>query len=169
MRQQVQCLHDLIISRELAFKKGVWYILEDNCILHGCNGQRRYVSTLPVSDPCLYFNFSDTRPLEEDKEDKESGVEKETFDSVLERMLAIYKAKNHDYGNSFDLSLDEFGMVAALTRMNDKLNRLKVLSRTDAKVGEAMGDTLLDLANYSVMSLVWLRNHSCHAKLKSQN
>lgn len=69
---------------------------------------------------------------------------------------AIHEAKNADYGNSFDKSLDEFGIVASLVRMTDKLNRAKQLSHNEARVDESMRDTLMDLANYAVMTVRWL-------------
>lgn len=80
----------------------------------------------------------------------------ESFDKLLQEMSETYRKKNADYGNSFDQSLDEFGMTAALVRMNDKMNRLKTLSKQEAKVDESMRDTLMDLANYAVMTVQWL-------------
>lgn len=79
------------------------------------------------------------------------------FKDILKKMEETYKAKNADYGNSFEHSLYEFGLVAAVVRMNDKMNRIKSLIKSEAKVkDESIKDTLLDLANYSVMTLAWL-------------
>ncbi|MGM8137644.1 DUF1599 domain-containing protein [Enterococcus italicus] len=75
-------------------------------------------------------------------------------------MARTYKAKNADYGNSFDKSLDEFGIVASLVRMTDKLNRAKQLSHKEARVDESMRDTLMDLANYAVMTVLWMETES---------
>ncbi|WP_288745814.1 nucleotide modification associated domain-containing protein [uncultured Enterococcus sp.] len=72
-------------------------------------------------------------------------------------MAQTYGAKNADYGNSFDKSLDEFGIVASLVRITDKLNRAKQLSRKEAHVDESMRDTLMDLANYAVMTVLWMQ------------
>ncbi len=71
-------------------------------------------------------------------------------------LIQTYINKNSDYGNSFDKSLDEFGIVASLVRMTDKLNRAKQLSQQEARVDESMRDTLMDLANYAVMTVRWL-------------
>ena len=49
----------------------------------------------------------------------------EDFSALLETMKLMYIAKNHDYGNSFEKSCDEYGITAALVRMEDKFNRLK--------------------------------------------
>lgn len=79
------------------------------------------------------------------------------FQDITTKMLETYTNKNHDYGNSFEQSLDKFGIVAALVRMGDKMNRIESLSKKDAKVkDESIKDTLLDLANYSIMTLMWL-------------
>ena len=79
------------------------------------------------------------------------------FKTITEKMLDTYERKNHDYGNSFDESLNEFGLVASVVRINDKINRLKSLYNKDAKVAdESLRDTLMDLANYSIMTVMWM-------------
>lgn len=81
------------------------------------------------------------------------------FKEITEHMADTYERKNHDYGNSFDKSLDEFGLIAAVVRMEDKMNRIKSLIKKEAKVkDESIKDTLLDLANYSIMTYMWLNN-----------
>lgn len=81
----------------------------------------------------------------------------EQFMSITQNMAKTYAAKNHDYGNSFEESLDEFGLVASVVRLGDKMNRIKSLIKKEAQVkDESIKDTLLDLASYSVMTLMWL-------------
>ena len=81
----------------------------------------------------------------------------EKFRAILEEMAQTYERKNHDYGNSFDDSLDKHGLTAAVVRMEDKLNRLNSLKDKEAKVvGESLMDTLTDLANYAIMTRKWL-------------
>ena len=81
------------------------------------------------------------------------------FDTILLKMSELYNKKNHDYGDSFTKSCNEFGLTAPIIRLSDKLNRLKTLSQTSPVIGdERIEDTLLDLANYAVMTLVWLKN-----------
>lgn len=81
----------------------------------------------------------------------------EKFRNITNEMAKTYAAKNHDYGNSFEQSLDEFGLVASVVRLGDKMNRIKSLIKKEAKVkDESIKDTLLDLASYSVMALMWL-------------
>lgn len=73
-------------------------------------------------------------------------------------LIQTYIDKNSDYGNSFDQSLAEFGLVASAVRMTDKLNRFKTLmDKPHIKVDESLGDTLLDLANYAVMTARYIK------------
>lgn len=81
------------------------------------------------------------------------------FEDLTKEMNQLYERKNRDYGNSFDKTLDEFGVVAGLIRMNDKMNRIKSIYNKDTNVkDESLEDTLIDLANYAVMTLKWLNN-----------
>lgn len=78
----------------------------------------------------------------------------EVFAEITQKMAAVYKAKNHDYGDSFEKVRSKFP-TAILVRLNDKLNRLETLMGGEvAQVKEeSIDDTLLDLANYAVMEL----------------
>ncbi len=88
---------------------------------------------------------------------KETPCQDSTFESILQNMLSTYKAKNKDYGNSFDKTLNEFGLLASVIRMSDKMERIKTLINTEAAVkDEKIEDTLLDLANYAVLTLTWM-------------
>lgn len=91
--------------------------------------------------------------------DMKDSIESTSFETITKEMVKTYVDKNHDYGNSFNKSMDEFGVTAAVVRMSDKMERLKTLSKTDAKVAdEKIEDTLLDLANYAVMTVMYLRS-----------
>lgn len=81
----------------------------------------------------------------------------EQFMSVTHNMAKTYAAKNHDYGNSFEQSLDKFGLVASVVRLGDKMNRIESLTKKEAQVkDESVKDTLLDMANYAIMTVMWL-------------
>lgn len=71
----------------------------------------------------------------------------------------IYRRKNSDYGDSFHKSYEEYGMLMACIRLEDKLNRLKQLTRTSSQSvkDESIEDTLMDLANYAIMTLIELK------------
>lgn len=84
----------------------------------------------------------------------------EEFKSITSQMHDTYIKKNHDYGNSFDKSIDELGIVAAVTRMSDKIERLKSLVKKESEVkDESFLDTVMDLANYAVMTAMYIKKH----------
>ena len=84
----------------------------------------------------------------------------EQFMSITQNMAKTYAAKNHDYGNSFEESLDEFGLVASVVRLGDKMNRIKSLIKKEAQVkDESIKDTLLDMANYAIMTVMWMNKN----------
>lgn len=77
-------------------------------------------------------------------------------EAVCQELNELYDRKNRDYGDSYHILYLEEGMAAARIRLSDKLNRFKVLSRTgDAAVkDESMRDTLIDLANYAILTVM---------------
>lgn len=82
------------------------------------------------------------------------------FMSITQNMAETYAAKNHDYGDSFGQSLDEFGLVASVVRLGDKMNRIKSLIKKEAQVkDESIKDTLLDMANYAIMTVMWMNKN----------
>ena len=83
------------------------------------------------------------------------------FETITNKMLDTYKAKNHDYGNSFTNLFNECGMIYAYGHMAEKLARVKSLMKDEEKVkGEGMKDSLLDLANYAILTVMELDNHN---------
>lgn len=82
------------------------------------------------------------------------------FEQITTNMFDLYKRKNADYGNSVAKTFDEYGLVSFLVRIEDKLNRVATLAKkstTEQQVkDEKIEDTLLDLANYSIMALIEL-------------
>lgn len=87
-------------------------------------------------------------------------VTPKSMEDQYEHQLETFKRKNHDYGNSFEKSLDTFGLVAGIVRMSDKFERLVSLNdpSKDAQIAsESLVDTLEDLSNYSAMAACWLK------------
>lgn len=82
----------------------------------------------------------------------------EKHKEICNRLNKLYEAKNADYGDSFGKSYKEYGLTVSCIRLEDKLNRLKSLNLSKyAKVqDETIEDTLMDLANYSIMTLIEL-------------
>lgn len=81
----------------------------------------------------------------------------DAFRDITNGMYDTFKAKNSDYGNSFSELFAECGMTYAYGHLSEKLKRVKSLMSDEAKVkGESMRDSLLDLANYAVLTIMEL-------------
>jgi hypothetical protein len=80
------------------------------------------------------------------------------FEDVTITLRNLYEAKNRDYNDSFGQSFDKWGLPMSCIRLGDKLNRLESFAQgKDMKVkDESVRDTLMDLANYAIMTLVEL-------------
>lgn len=90
----------------------------------------------------------------EEMRHKENGP---YFPDILKEMQELYKKKNHDYGNSFSETIQEFGFTPAIARINDKLKRVKQMVKGEPmQVKESMRDNLLDIANYCVLTIIEL-------------
>lgn len=79
------------------------------------------------------------------------------YDAVLKEMKETYDRKNADYGNSFEKTLDEFGITPGIAQIYHKFERVKQLVKSpNAKVNESMRDSLLDMCNYIAMTVAWM-------------
>ena len=75
---------------------------------------------------------------------------------ICKKLNEIYTKKNHDYGDAFSESYGKYGNVMPIIRLEDKLNRFRNLvmnGNVEVKT-ESMEDTLLDLANYAIMTVI---------------
>lgn len=80
----------------------------------------------------------------------------ELFKKITEKMYEVYKTKNADYGDSFNITRNEYPN-AILIRLQDKFLRLKQLYRNNFKANvqnESVKDTLMDMANYCILELI---------------
>ena len=82
----------------------------------------------------------------------------ERHSEITKQLNEIYIAKNTDYGDAFGDTFKKLGIISAVTRIADKTNRLMSLSaKTEAERNvkdETIKDTLMDLANYALMTLI---------------
>ena len=78
---------------------------------------------------------------------KEGRVEQ--FGKVCQEMVALFAKKNEDYGDAFADS----GTIGVLVSINNKIRRLQNITKTGITLveDEKIRDTVLDLANYSVI------------------
>lgn len=77
---------------------------------------------------------------------------------ICEEIHSLYVRKNQDYGDSFHQTFMEEGMAMARIRLGDKLSRFKSLTRSGIQQvkDESIRDTLIDLANYAIMTVLEL-------------
>lgn len=89
--------------------------------------------------------------------------DEELFKKITEDMYELFKRKNTDYGNSAHKTYEEFGLTSFLVRLSDKLNRAITLNKQDAMVqDEKIEDTLMDMANYSILALIEMKKEKEH-------
>ena len=91
---------------------------------------------------------------------------KDYFNEILEEMKEVHRKKNADYGNNFHKRYERWGFLTALLRLSDKMERLEnIYDKGEIEVkDESVEDTLLDLANYAVMTIVELKNNKASLK-----
>ena len=72
--------------------------------------------------------------------------------------MDLYLPKNAAYGDSFNKLYSELGIISAVTQISHKYNRLVNLAKDrNAKTNdESITDTLLDLANYCILTAMEL-------------
>lgn len=87
-----------------------------------------------------------------------------TFRDICNQMIELNIRKSNDYGASYQNLLREFGDVAAVIPLQNKLDRIKNIIRKGGEVhNESLSDSVLDLACYAVMYLVGLSERENNA------
>lgn len=81
------------------------------------------------------------------------------FEQITKHMVEVYRRKHHDYGQSTKDTYRKYGPVSMAVRMRDKLNRFETLIELEKRgdqimVNESLFDTLLDLANYAIITMI---------------
>lgn len=91
---------------------------------------------------------------------KKTGDKADRHADLCRQLNEIYRKKNADYGDSFHTTWEEEGFAMARIRLSDKLSRFKTLSRAGAQQvkDESIADTLLDLANYAIMTVLEMQS-----------
>lgn len=91
----------------------------------------------------FYWEICQITKLETTKLDRSDNMDK-----LINELTLLYLQKNRDYGNSVQVTYEVFGSTSTLTRISDKINRLKSLRTKEAEVQESIEDTVKDLINY---------------------
>lgn len=129
------------------------------------------------------FKPMDTSQSYVDSDSKNNNTEDEVFKKMLEKEVEkiksegaknkvnrhfeickmlneTYRKKNHDYGDSFGKTFSQWGISSAGVRLSDKFNRFCSLASGKEQMvnDESIKDTLLDMANYCIMTYMELEN-----------
>jgi hypothetical protein len=78
----------------------------------------------------------------------------EQLKNVQKEALALFIKKNADYGDAFA----KFGVIGVLMRIEDKIQRALSITKNGINLvdDETLRDTMIDLHNYSAMTLMLL-------------
>ena len=120
-----------------------------------------------IENCTTYTQLADTMQKEYDKQQKKIKFDLDLkgspldFNNILQELQELYIKKNHDYGNSFSETIQEFGFTPAIARINDKLKRVKQMVKGEPmQVNESMRDNLIDIANYCILTIIELDKSS---------
>lgn len=97
---------------------------------------------------------------------KQAHPSSQAFYDLCDQVKEMHASKSRDYGSETDpLANIRNGATfvgiepwrAAMVRLSDKVTRLATFNRTGTLTHEGVEDTLLDLASYSLLSLLLYR------------
>lgn len=93
-----------------------------------------------------------------DKRKKDEDFIK-NYQNTLNQLSKTFKIKNERYGNSFTDTIDDYGLVASMVRLTDKFKRMTTLFKNKEldSYDEPMLDTMLDMANYLIMTVAYMK------------
>ena len=82
----------------------------------------------------------------------------EQMKMVQTEALMLFEKKNKDYGDAFAT----FGIIGVLVRLSDKISRAVSISKSSVTLvqEESLRDTLIDLHNYSAMTIMLMDEKS---------
>ena len=108
--------------------------------------------------------FEDSGKVSNFKQDSDNVS---NFKHIVAKMTEVYKDKNSDYGDSFHKLYERYGLQSAVIRLYDKMYRIENLVTSANKVkNESVKDTLMDLANYAIMTIMEIDKNGCDSEDK---
>lgn len=86
--------------------------------------------------------------------------EVEKFQEIAFDLCRLYSEKNKMYGNAFGDTIEKAGIGYAVGTLLVKANRFATIQQLPSSEHrfESAEDTLMDIANYAIMTLVELRS-----------
>lgn len=101
-----------------------------------------------------------------------SSSEDNPFKKYTDKLAETLLEKNTAYGDSFSRSVDKFGIIAAVVRLEDKFNRLENLTANGGKEkvkDESLADTALDISGYGLLLYKYLKERERTSKQNGRN
>jgi hypothetical protein len=135
-------------------------VKDGRIVITGFGGFDNPTASIPIKD---VLNIPKPQPILHRTEAKSPEQCKE-FRAIIEKMYATHLDKNADYS---PMNILGTGMIGLVTRIWDKVARLVSLHGFDIRDGslsqvrtpknESVDDTLLDLANYAIIAMIFRR------------
>lgn len=90
------------------------------------------------------------------------------FCEFCEKAIEVKKKKGHDYGDVFEKTYGDYGLLSPIMRFRDKMGRIETLIKVKSNQvsDESIKDTILDLGNYCFMTAALME---CIEDWKNQN
>lgn len=144
---------------------------KENAIAEYCREQKDCDDCLLYGHPCVFKHLppdSAEKAIRhcynivfDDEKTPDTSAQPDNVqrhESICRELNALYVRKNADYGDSFHKTYVEEGMAMARIRLSDKLERFKRLTKSNEQhvQDESVRDTLIDLANYAIMTVMEL-------------
>lgn len=95
----------------------------------------------------------------ENPKEKDNKILSKPFYDITSRMFSIYEQKQKNSYNLFLESLEEDGIIIAKIRIGDGIKKYSYLIKDGANSNdgkEALVDVLISIANYCVMTIMWM-------------
>ena len=122
--------------------------------------QAEKMDTAQIIKPDDMPDDSDISAVKIGKVVPDDSVKVDKHLSICKQLNQTYQEKNADYGDSFSETYRKLGIISAVTRISDKTNRLISLAgKPEAErmvKDESIADTLRDMANYAILTLMEL-------------
>lgn len=89
-----------------------------------------------------------------------NNPDKNSFESIAQSQIDLYKKKNSDYGSATDKLFQKHGFEYYQIMLEQKMERINSLTNKNNQHNfESLEDTLLDLSNYAILAVESLRKH----------
>ena len=100
---------------------------------------------------------------------KTASNDRQKIEAIFDEVTDLQARKNKMYGNSFEESLEEFGLVAGVIQLSHKFNRLKSLVQGVENNAESERDTAIDIMGYAAMLVAFMDKQATNDLLEKES